>query len=80
MSLPWFGGPVEPTGGTPSRIVSETSAGDVEDIVTDDVEVDYRCTCGHPLSDHPPEDAGGEDFAHRCAVDGCSCEGYQEED
>lgn len=48
--------------------------------MTDEVEVDYGCTCGHPLSDHPPEDAGGEDFAHRCAVEGCSCEGYREED
>ncbi|HEV2068933.1 MAG TPA: hypothetical protein VGR26_03975 [Acidimicrobiales bacterium] len=50
--------------------------------MTDHADVDYRCTCGHALSDHPPkelEEADGEDFVHRCAIEGCGCEGYQEE-
>lgn len=47
--------------------------------MTDQAEVEYGCVCGHPLSDHPPEEVGPDDFVHRCAVEGCTCQGYQEE-
>jgi hypothetical protein len=46
--------------------------------MTDQLEdVEWMCSCGHSLPEHPPEEVG-EDFVHRCEVEGCTCEGYQE--
>ena len=40
-------------------------------------QVDYICSCGHRLADHPPEEHG-QGFVHRCSIKDCNCNGYAE--